>query len=196
MTGVWVGFDQPKTIIANGYAAELAVPIWAAFMKRATKGDKPEWLDKPDNVVTVKRLPDVGQAAQRRLRLACRWSPRTAQLETRSMIYTEYFVKGTQPTTVCPLHESPSLLDRLAGVFGKDGQIAAGAGRRDRVCQLPPAASTSGNASAFARHDEPRRAPRRGEETRVDEPKKKRGFWSRVFGGGADKKDEDKKKAD
>ena len=53
VTGVWVGFDQPKTIISNGYAADVAVPIWAAFMKRATKGDKPDWIDKPANVVAV-----------------------------------------------------------------------------------------------------------------------------------------------
>lgn len=38
VTGVWVGFDQPSTIIANGYAGELAVPIWTGFMKRATRG--------------------------------------------------------------------------------------------------------------------------------------------------------------
>ena len=33
VTGVWVGFDKPRTIIANGFAGELAVPMWARFMK-------------------------------------------------------------------------------------------------------------------------------------------------------------------
>ena len=37
VTGVWIGFDQPKTIIRNGYAGEVAVPFWAGFMKAATK---------------------------------------------------------------------------------------------------------------------------------------------------------------
>ena len=32
-TGVWVGFDKPRTIISNGFAGELAVPLWARFMK-------------------------------------------------------------------------------------------------------------------------------------------------------------------
>jgi len=37
VTGVWIGYDQPRTIIARGYAAILAVPLWARFMKAATK---------------------------------------------------------------------------------------------------------------------------------------------------------------
>src|ERR671920_1619940 len=36
VTGVWIGFDQPASIITNGYGGELAVPIWARFMKQAT----------------------------------------------------------------------------------------------------------------------------------------------------------------
>ncbi len=51
VTGVWIGFDQPKTIIRNGYAGEIAVPLWAGFMKVATKDDKPEWLARPANVI-------------------------------------------------------------------------------------------------------------------------------------------------
>ena len=37
----------------NGYAGELAVPLWASFMKVATKGDKPDWFARPANVVGV-----------------------------------------------------------------------------------------------------------------------------------------------
>ena len=39
VTGVWIGFDQPQTIISRGYAAEVAVPLWAGFMRKATDGD-------------------------------------------------------------------------------------------------------------------------------------------------------------
>src|SRR5262249_55898568 len=35
--GVWVGFDQPRTILPNGFAADIAVPLWAKFMKVATR---------------------------------------------------------------------------------------------------------------------------------------------------------------
>ena len=33
--GVWVGFDQPVTIIAHGYGAALALPVWTQVMTKA-----------------------------------------------------------------------------------------------------------------------------------------------------------------
>ncbi len=33
--GVWVGFDQPITIIPHGYGAALALPVWVQVMNRA-----------------------------------------------------------------------------------------------------------------------------------------------------------------
>ncbi len=106
VTGVWIGFDQPSTIIPNGYAGTLAVPLWASFMRTATKGDQRDWFSRPGNVVAANvcrlsgLLPnagcdDVAVVAS------------DGSLEKRSMVYTEYFVKGTQPTTVCPLHPAP-----------------------------------------------------------------------------------------
>jgi membrane carboxypeptidase/penicillin-binding protein len=35
VVGVWVGFDQPSAIGPDAYAARIAVPIWADFMKRS-----------------------------------------------------------------------------------------------------------------------------------------------------------------
>ena len=67
VTGVWIGFDQPTTIIANGYAGELAVPVWASFMKTATKGNKPDWIARPSNVVGVNVCRVSGEAAERGL---------------------------------------------------------------------------------------------------------------------------------
>ncbi len=53
LTGVWVGFDQPKTILRNGYAGEVAVPLWTRFMLAATKGDKPAWYTPPAGMVAA-----------------------------------------------------------------------------------------------------------------------------------------------
>ena len=35
--GVWVGFDQPATIVARGYGAALALPVWAQVMNKASR---------------------------------------------------------------------------------------------------------------------------------------------------------------
>ncbi len=35
--GVWVGFDQPTTIIPHGYGAALALPVWTEVMNRAAE---------------------------------------------------------------------------------------------------------------------------------------------------------------
>ena len=56
VTGVWVGYDQPQTIRRNGYAAEIAVPMWTRFMKVATKGMKPAWVDRPRGAIRDARV--------------------------------------------------------------------------------------------------------------------------------------------
>jgi penicillin-binding protein 1A len=35
--GVWVGFDQPVTIIPHGYGAALALPVWTQLMNKAAQ---------------------------------------------------------------------------------------------------------------------------------------------------------------
>jgi penicillin-binding protein 1A len=189
VTGVWIGFDQPKTIIRNGYAGEIAVPLWGSFMKVATKNDKPEWLARPAAVTSANvcrisgKLPNGGCDHVEVIN-------RDGMVETRSMIYTEYFVKGTQPTTVCPLHESRSFMDAIAGVFGKDSgppPMPVGA----TGLPVPSAPERPGSAPAAQPSPATTAAPP-GEEPAAP---KKRGFWSRIFGGGGgDKSEEDRKK--
>jgi len=188
VTGVWIGFDQPQTIIANGYGGELAVPIWASFMKTATKGQGSDWFTPPPEVTAVNvcrlsgKLPNDGCSS-------VQVATSEGLVETRSMVYTEYFLKGTQPRTVCPLHPSPSFFDKLAGVFGAgDDQKPVPADQAG--LPPPPATSTSGGTVPSAT------PPGRAENPRTDEQpdtEKKRGFWSKVFGRG---KDDDKNKKD
>ena len=35
--GVWVGFDQPTTIVARGYGSALALPVWTQVMTKAAQ---------------------------------------------------------------------------------------------------------------------------------------------------------------
>jgi len=61
VTGVWVGFDQPRSIRPAGYASELAVPMWARFMTSATKGDAVRWIARPRGI-DDERLEMVAEA--------------------------------------------------------------------------------------------------------------------------------------
>ena len=122
-TGVWVGFDQPQTILPNGFAGDVAVPIWASFMKAATHGDKPEWLTAPAGRHDGHGLPavrassptegceDVEVVDDRRQRSSAgRWStPNTSR-------------RGTGPTDYCDLHPT-------RGFFGADRRRCSAAAK-------------------------------------------------------------------
>src|SRR3954470_14086222 len=187
VTGVWLGFDQPATIIANGYAGELAVPLWASFMKVATKGDKPDWFDRPSNIVGANvcrlsgKLPNGGCDHVEVVN-------RDGGVEIRSMIYTEYFVKGTQPTELCPLHPSTTFMDRVAGMFG--GGESSKPVRADEAA-LPPAQTGTAGAHPVSSPAETH-AAEAPKDADAEMPAKKRGFWSRVFGRDGNKKQDQK----
>ncbi|HEY3157653.1 MAG TPA: PBP1A family penicillin-binding protein [Vicinamibacterales bacterium] len=158
VTGVWVGYDQPRTIIRGGYAAQLAVPLWARFMTSATHDDKPEWFRPPSGVITVA----IDAASGRLANGECRRAP---DAEVR----TEYFVQGTEPIDVCPIHRS-SFLRAL---------IFPSLRTPDELPRQVASAPEEPAEPAVQRIDPP--APNRAEEPSA---KKKRGFWSRVLGIG------------
>ena len=202
VTGVWIGFDQPSSIVAGGYAGELAVPVWAGFMKTATKGDKPDWFERPANVVGINvcrvsgKLPNSGCGNVEVM-------ASDGSTESRSLIYADYFVKGTQPTDLCPLHTSASFMDRLAGIFGggddRKPPVPAPVSANDLglgpitggVIPLPPAKDVRAGDPGAVNTD-----------GKVEDAPKKRGFWGKLFKGDKkpgekeekDEKDEKKKK--
>ena len=65
VAGVWVGFDQPKTIGPDAFGARFALPIWADFMQVALT-EHPEWQgdwDMPPGIEQVEINPKTGQLA-------------------------------------------------------------------------------------------------------------------------------------
>jgi len=164
-TGVWVGYDQPRTIIGRGYAAELAVPMWARFMKEATRNDKADWFTRPSGMTTA-----------RICRLSGKLATDSCHDDERSLAYYENFVAGTEPTETCPIH-NPVLAKpfrALAALFGlKSAPNAAHA----------PAAAPPQQAAVIEAPPPPK--------VEAKPEQKKRGFWSRVFGVN---KDDEKKK--
>ena len=50
VAGVWVGFDQPARIGRDAYGAKLAVPIWAEFMRAASRHYHPAGFARPSGL--------------------------------------------------------------------------------------------------------------------------------------------------
>lgn len=170
-TGVWVGYDQPRTIVRNGFASDVAVPLWAAFMKTATRGDKPEWLSPPSGITTANVCRLTGKLASG----GCEHVDVVEDDGTkarRSMVYREYFVTGTEPTEYCTLHEGRSFWSAIASVFPSHEPPPP---PHVADTSLPPPSTESVSAVS---ETPPQIAPA---------PEKKRGFWSRLFGRGKEK---------
>jgi penicillin-binding protein 1A len=165
--GVWVGYDQPRTIIGRGYAAELAVPIWARFMKVATRNDKADWFSRPRGVTTARICRLSGRLATD----ACHDSGP----DHKSTAYYENFVVGTEPTESCPLH-NPVLSRPFRALAALIMPKSAPAAHATTMSAPQPQAPVTEMAPA--------------PKAEKPSPPKKRGFWGRVFGVGKDKKDE------
>ncbi|MCA1584391.1 MAG: hypothetical protein LC791_06340, partial [Acidobacteria bacterium] len=170
VTGVWVGFDQPQTILPGGYAADLAVPLWATFMRSATHRDKPEAFPVPTGLTTVQ----VCRLSGKRPADGCGHvlvENDDGSSDVRSVIYNEYFVRGTEPKDTCPFHVGRSIFGRVAGWMGSAPTVAASSSSAD-----------SPTAPVDTVSDENEREPDAQAE-KAEPEKKKRGFWGRVFGG-------------
>jgi penicillin-binding protein 1A len=184
VTGVWVGYDTPKPILPGAaYAADVAVPLWAQFMKVAK--DAPEPFAPPRGVVAAQ----ICRLSGKRPSAGCDAVPVTLEdggHEERSMVTTEYFVAGTEPEESCPLHVGRSLFGRFANWLAapKPQESTGTAGAADAAAVEAPAAAP---VSPLQQTPEAAATP---------EPDKKRGFWGRLFGrrdrGDADKKDQKK----
>jgi penicillin-binding protein 1A len=86
VTGVWVGFDEERSLGENETGARAASPIWVAFMAKVLK-DKPirDFLSPEDGIEFVKIDPKTGQIS----------------LEKEGIL--ECFREGTGPTQKDPL---------------------------------------------------------------------------------------------
>jgi membrane carboxypeptidase/penicillin-binding protein len=85
-----VGFDRPQEIMRRGFAAVVAVPTWARFMKSATGGSQPDWLTQPASVTHIRRCRISGGLANEYCELA-------------GEVDDDYVSIGRAPDA-CPLH--------------------------------------------------------------------------------------------
>jgi penicillin-binding protein 1A len=89
VAGVWVGEDQPASIGRDAYGARYALPIWADFIKAATR-TRPAREFTPSSEMEEVQLCKVSYL---RPVEGC-------------PVYTEYFKPGDGiPSRLCPIHQ-------------------------------------------------------------------------------------------
>ena len=104
--GVWVGFDQPATIVSRGYGSKLALPVWVDVMKFANDHGYPAAELTPPGVLQTTSVCRICSG------LASRWTGQS---------YTIELPADCVPTTVCRGHllAARPQKDRSQGFFGR-----------------------------------------------------------------------------
>lgn len=81
-TGVWVGYDRPRSLGKDETGSRVAVPIWMAFMGKALQGVPREDFPVPDDVALVPVDLDASNECVR--------------------VVTMAFIRGTEPLACGP----------------------------------------------------------------------------------------------
>ena len=93
VAGVWVGFDQKKTIGPGMTGARAALPAWTDFMIAATRGRPVEDFPVPAGTVTREVCAETGMLAT----------------QSCPNVTTEQYPEGSEPTEYCTQHPGPPL---------------------------------------------------------------------------------------
>jgi 1A family penicillin-binding protein len=100
VAGVWVGFDQPRTIADGAYGSRFALPIWTDFMRRAARHRAPQEFERPAGLEEV---------------LLCSVSYLKPVEECPT--YTEYLKpEDDEPGRLCPIHRG-TIKQRIRRTF-------------------------------------------------------------------------------
>jgi penicillin-binding protein 1A len=97
VTGVWVGYDQEKSLGAGGSGGQAAAPIWTEFMQRAVAGIPAQRFTVPDTVTFATINPRTGRLAR----------------EGSAGAVQECFIAGTEPKSYDSDASAPSVSDRI-----------------------------------------------------------------------------------
>jgi penicillin-binding protein 1A len=87
LTGVWVGYDDHRTLGASGTGGKVAAPVWLDFMKKAVASMPVRDFDMPNGITCVHIDPESG--------LRARIDDVDAPLEC--------FRRGSEPRTFAPI---------------------------------------------------------------------------------------------
>jgi len=164
---VWIGNDDYSDIKVEG--AKAAAPIWAEFMKRAVLlpqySDTKEFVP-PQGVVQVRLDKETNLLAD----------------SSCPVNYYAAFLDGTEPTDTCS-HANGDQRNLFQKIFGLGEKPAAVPAKPGQFSPGPPPVQQPAGVAPVQTSATAQNAPPQQEQ-----PKKKKGFFSRVFGGSGDKK--------
>jgi len=109
-TGVWLGFDTPRSIMPGASGGRLAAPVWGTIMEEAYR-DRPApapWTP-PSNVVSAQVDQGTGYLATENC------PPEDVRIE--------YFLTGTEPEEYCPVHPQEGMDRFLDDLWGRIRKI-------------------------------------------------------------------------
>jgi len=106
-TGVWVGYDRPRSLGKDETGSRVAVPIWTAFMKEALAGKPVEDFPIPEGVVVVPIDLSLSGTCARPVPMA--------------------FLAGTEPKGACGPARGSVKVETAADQAGQDPGAAAAA---------------------------------------------------------------------
>jgi penicillin-binding protein 1A len=122
VTGLWIGFDQPRKIKANAQGGVLAAPAWSAMMREVyERRSVPSSWSRPAGLSAL----DVDKTTGYKATPFC----------PKDVHYIESFIPGTEPTAFCPVH-SP---------FGSIGVMGGESPEPQQTPTGPPTAPAAGS---------------------------------------------------
>jgi len=111
VTGVWIGFDQPRKIKSNAQGGILAVPAWTAMMKEVyDRRPIPAAWPRPEGLAAL----DIDRSTGFKATPFC----------PKELHYIESFIPGSEPTQFCPVHSPFNLGGNGASPMGGTPPVA------------------------------------------------------------------------
>ncbi len=105
VTGIWIGFDQPRKIKSNAQGGILAAPAWTTMMREIYERRAiPTAWPRPSGLSAL----DIDKTTGYKATPFC----------PKDVHYIESFIPGTEPSGFCPIH---SPFGSVGGVMGGTG---------------------------------------------------------------------------
>ena len=146
-TGVWVGYDRPRSLGKDETGSRVAVPIWVSFMGKALRNSPREDFPIPDGVVLAPVDLDPSNECVR--------------------VVTMAFLRGTEPAVACGVRRqavpaAPLMPgDDQPSVAPGPGPLAPSPGAPPSLPPLPPRSQVTDPPHGLPRAaDPPARPPR------------------------------------